>query len=659
MPHTRKKYRGHKGNLPSKPDIPQPQNSTKPGNDFYKYVNGTWLRHVNMPPYMSSYGVSEEIEDTVNSELMNIILDCKNYVQHRADKDIPHTTYLIGTLAESALNSQVQDLNIKLLQNLLSSLRCIRSTEDLVSVIAECMQFRIQTLFGCNVVPPENKSSILRFALTPGDVGLPDPSYYRKENSRVLYSYGKLLKRLGDDFNIPGLETIIPLEKMAADAILESRKDAESLIKGADLEKEFPNIPWRTLFHSLLGWTESEFKNHTILLFSKFWVGEVNTWFKMVPLDQWKIWLSANLINHFLPLLPPPYDDFEFELWGHRLRGQSEKVPQKRLTLKLTQQWLSGSLGSLFVNRYVPSTIKQHAKSIAEEVRSIASERASQTEWLEPKTRHLAKQKVDNIYLGIAYPNKIVKDKKTTLNPERLLENVLKLSNLDFKDEMEKIDTRLKKEEWDDPIFSVNAYYYNEGNRLILPAGILRWPFFHVHASDGWNFGGLGATIGHEICHAFDNDGKEYDQNGNRNPWWAPEEEKRYQKKAKDIIKLFNLTEYFGHHLNGVLTLSENIADLGGLAIALAALKKRLEKRKVSAEHRKKEICDFFISYAVSWRTKEKKEKAIQSLFMDVHAPPMARVNNIVCQFDDWYECFDVKPGDLLYKSSDKRIRIF
>lgn len=658
MPTTRKKRR-EITRIPSKPDIPQPQTTTRPGNDFYKFVNGNWLRHANMPPYLSSYGVSEEIEDLVNYELMDIILDCREQVKRQPDKTIPHTIYLIGTLAESALNTQVQNLNVKILQSLLSSLRCIRDTRDLASVLAEFMQFRVRTVLGCNVVPPETNSDILRFSLTPGDVGLPDPAYYLEKNTRVIYNYGKLLKRLSNDFNIQGLESILGVERLFANGIVESRKDSEVLLSGADLEKRYANIPWHTLFESLLGWTPSKFRNHKILLFSEGWIKNLDTWFKIIPIDQWKLVLSGNLLIHYLSILPPPYDDLEFELFGHRLRGQAEKVPQRRLTLKIVQQWLTGSLGALFVNLHVPKSIKVQATAIAKEIRQAAALRVGQTEWLEIKTRGLAQKKVENIQLGIAYPPEIKKDKKTELNPEKLLENVMKLAKLDFLDEMENIDTKLDRKQWDEAVFSVNAYYYNEGNRLILPAGILRWPFFHISASDGWNFGGLGATIGHEICHAFDNDGKEYDIHGNRNPWWSTDEIKRYSKKVKELIKLYNSTEYFGHHLSGALTLSENIADLGGLAIALAALKARLDRRHASPQERKQELCDFFKSYAVSWRTKEKKEKAVQSLFMDVHAPPVARVNNIVSQFDDWYECFDVKPGDALYKPSNERIRIF
>jgi putative endopeptidase len=224
---------------------------------------------------------------------------------------------------------------------------------------------------------------------------------------------------------------------------------------------------------------------------------------------------------------------------------------------------------------------------------------------------------------------------------------------------MKKVGHLLQAEKWEDSVFAVNAYYYNEGNRLILPAGILQWPFFNSGGSPGWNYGGIGATVGHEITHAFDMDGKNYDEDGNLDAWWKPADNRQFNKRTKQLIQLYNDTLYFNKPINGVLTLSENIADLGGLGIAISALKKYGATHKYSPEKMKHELCDLFLSYAVSWRTKERREKAIQGLFMDVHAPAPSRVNNIVRHFADWYECFDVQPGDALYLPPEKRIRIF
>jgi putative endopeptidase len=617
-----------------------------------------------MPPYMTSYGVSEEIEDQVNKELMTILDTSREIVRKTADKKIPHTTYLLGTLTESALNNQTQDLNVKLLKKLVAGFRCIRDSNDIAATLGEFVRYKIHTIFTIAVVPTETDSTTLRFGIGPGDVGLPDVSYYNPNEEsitkrRTLLAYGKMLKKLGEEFDVDGLERIVGFETSVAEAIITSRQDNEFLIKGSELQRKFSAIPWETFFIAAVGWPPSKFKSHTFLIFSKGWISQVNKWFRTLPLDTWKLWFSASMILHVLPLLPPPYDEMEFELFGHRMRGQTQKTPQRRLALRTAQTWLPGSLSDVFVEQFVSPDIKQQASKIAHEIRTVAAERAGATEWLEPATRKIAEKKVQNIHLGVAYPTVIEKDKHTTLHPENLVQNVLQLAELNFKDELENVGARLNPEKWEDAVFAVNAYYYSEGNRLILPAGILRWPFFHVAAGDGWNFGGLGAVIGHEITHAFDNDGKDFDEQGNRNPWWSRAETANYYKKTHALIELFNNTTYFGQHLNGVLTLSENIADLGGVAIALAALKKRLVAKKVSGEEYKKEICNFFTSFAVSWRTKEKKEKAIQALFMDPHSPAPARVNNIVSQFDDWYECFDIKPGSILYKDPSRRIKIF
>lgn len=658
MPNRTRKRKA----VPTKPDLPPPVSTIKPGTDFYKHINGNWLRHASMPPYLSSYGVSEEIEDIIDRELMSILTLCRKQVENRPASRLPHSINLIGTLAESALNTKTQKNNIRFLNKLVNNLRCIRDTKDIATTLGDLLKHRIPSILSILVVPKQNDAGVLRFTFGTGELGLPDPSYYVADTTtktRTITAYSNLLKRLAKDFDVSGLERIVALEVEAAEAIFRARRDEEELFKGRELEKKFPDIPWLDLIKSMTDWSDQAILNHSYLITSRTWLSFVNTCFKNYTLDSWKLLFSAQILLYTLPLLPPPYDNLEFELFGHRLRGQSEKTPQHRLALKMTKEWLSSSLGYLYIKENVPKSVKKSATQLAKEIRAVAAERAGSTEWLEPSTRAKAARKVRAMYLGVAYPSYIYKDESTALDPENFVKNVYDLGVLDFHDELEKVDTRLHPEKWDDAVFAVNAYYYNEKNRLILPSGILRWPFFDSNASDGWNFGGLGATIGHEICHAFDDDGKDYDETGNKHPWWSKEESERYLEKTSAIVTLYNKTTYFGHHLSGELTLSENIADLGGLAIALSALKKRLDAKKVSATQRRAELCDFFTSYAVSWRTKERKEKALQALFMDLHAPPVARVNNIVAQFDDWYEVFDIKPGDPLYIDPRQRIRIF
>lgn len=659
MPQTRRRRKSNQ-TIPKEPDVPQPRTTVNPGTDFYTFINGNWLRHAHIPPYMSSYGVSEEIEDQIHDECMDILLKARAQIRHTPDRALPRPTYLLGTLTESALNTKSQQLNVNFIRSMVAQYQCARDSSEVGRILGECCRYRVPSQFFMTVLPMEVQSSTLRFAIGPGHVGLPDPSYYidpEPTKLKAIEKYSKLLKALGDDFQIPGLEQVIGLEKLSAPILFQARKETETLMKGSSLLNQYPAIPWVSILQAALGWTEAKFKQQSVLVLSKRWLQALNRWFRTLPLQQWKLWVSANLLLYVLPLLPPPYDEMEFELYGHFLKGQREKVPQKRLALKLAEEWLTASLGDMFIRAHVTAHQKATALELAEQIRKAAALRAGLTPWLEAHTRAKARSKVQGIYLGVAYPSSLDKEQKLLLNPEQLVQNVLHLGEADFKNDMEKIDTKLNIYQWDDAVFSVNAYYYNEGNRLILPAGILRWPFFHPSASDGWNYGGLGVAIGHEICHAFDNDGKDYDEEGNRNPWWSRAEIARYTKKVKALADLYSHTTYFGQTLNGYLTLSENIADLGGLDIALTALKLKL--KGASPDVLKQQLRDFFMSYAVSWRTKEKKEKALQSLFMDVHAPPPARVNNIVTQFDEWYEAFDIQPGEKLYRDPQHRIRIF
>jgi putative endopeptidase len=644
--------------IPKKPDIPPFQDLTKPGDDFYSYINHKWIHHASIPSYLSSYGVSEEIESVINTQLLSIIETCRKEVQNIPNKNIPQSTYLIGTLAESCLNTHSQKNNVRFLKTFISNFKCLRSTEEVASAIGSLVKAKIPTVINCKIIP-ELHTMIQRLSIFSGTLGLPDPMYYTEHYQHILKKYAKLLNRLEFDFEFEGLMNIIPLETEMSKKIIETSSEDEVYMTGLELKAKYKSIPWDAFLKACTDWNLSEINSKRLLISSSGWLKYVNKLFRELTLDHWKTLLASHCILYFLQLLPPPYDDMHYELYRKELRGQSEKIPQKMLTLYLEQDYLSGSLGYLYTKTHVSPCIKQNATLLVKDILESSKERLDAAAWLEKSSREKAKKKIENIYAGVAYPDIIERDHTVTLNSQQLIQNLILLAKKDFENDLKKISKPLEPKKWDDPVFSVNAYYYNEGNRLILPAGILQWPFFHVAASDGWNYGGIGAVIGHELCHAFDNEGRLYDENGKKINWWSKRDSREYIKKTREIINIFNKTKYFGKSIDGVLTLSENIADLAGLAMALSALKRRLLRKKVSKDITKKEICNFFISYAISWRTKEKKEKVFQSLFMDVHSPASSRVNNIVCQFDEWYECFDVKPGDKLYRTPEQRIRIF
>lgn len=623
------------------------------GKDFFKFVNGKWLDSVNVPPYIPSFGVSEELEQSIETVLRGIMDKCMK----KAESPIE---IAVGTVAKSALNYQVQKNSVRSLQILLSDLRCLRDAKDIARMMGEFARYKIQGLFWLFGQYENQNKTQYTYTISIGRVGLPDLSYYKKTapgRSKTLLRYANLLQTVGKLFNIDNLSSVIPLEELLAGAIEKSLSDSPFLLKGSELEKEFPNIPFETLFDSFGFKT---WKSEQIFVDSRNWLETVEKMFQHLPLDSWKLLFATELLLHFLPYLPPPYDDIYFSFFHKRLRGQTQKLPQRQLTIATLTDWMTPFMSKLYVEEYGDAIIKRNAGLLVKELVIAAKGRLEKTGWLQPATQKKAIEKVERMLVSVGYPDRFANLSVPTVKPDNFLENLLQLGGWQTSYEISRLgEKRENQKDWDQPVFAVNAYYYSQSNEMVIPMGSLYWPFYSPTAPLGWNYGGLGCVLAHELTHAFDEEGKEYDPDGFPKKWWTSSDNRAYNKKTKNLIQLFSSQKILDHPVSGSLTLSENIADLGGMAIALDALTNHLEIHKLSEEDRKKAYQQFFISYAVSWRVKEKPEKVIQSLFLDHHAPPSLRVNLIVSQFDEWYSAFDISESAPMFISPEKRIRIF
>ena len=664
---TRKTGVLHKGSItqiPREPYIPSPNKSINPGDNFYKYINSNWIKHARISPYKSNTSVSDEIDTKINKQLLEIIYDA----QANITRD--HTSHLIGTYMTSIVDKKSQLNNIEYLNSILSKINCIRSIDEVGCILGEFIRQNINTFLSINTSPSDknNKSNYITFSR--GTLGLNNTKYYTEKHDitkhRIFNHYKKLLAVLEKDFRVEALETLADIEHKVAPTLfrsIQSDNDSEEILKGSVLLKRFKYIPWETTVLCSMNTSLKDFEKTEYLSVNPTWLKYLNTLFHKFPLTIWKVWLSGNIIIHTLPVLPPPYDNYHFDLFDNKMRGQTEKISQERLGLYMIRRYLSAHLGELYIKKCVSSKIKEEATELVNKIKDVAEERLGNLEWLEEKTRKNARLKIKNIIPSIAYPSNFESITKTynhiKLSPLCSLQNTFILANCSFQDIIRRAGTPKDLHKWTDQVFVVNAYYYNEGNNIIIPSGILSWPFFHVAASYGWNYGAIGCVIGHELTHAFDADGKDYDHMGVKRSWWTKKDNNEYKKRARYLEKMYSETCYFGKNLDGELTLSENIADLGGVALSLSALKDILDKNKIQGDARKKQICDFFKSFAVSWRSKDKEKAAIRNLFIDVHSPAVVRINNIVSQFDDWYECFDIKPSDPMYISSKDRVRIF
>jgi predicted metalloendopeptidase len=591
---------------------------------------------VKIPSYLSAFGISEEVEKGVESQLFQI----------RRESTDP----TIRALSDSAVK---RDKSVETIKKILQNIHCIRETKDVGATLGQLCLYKIGNFFSLECRYYYGNNGKFTLYLDRGSIGLPNRKYYTQ--SAPFHHYKEFLEKVGRYFDIDQLSEIVNVEHDIAPFILTAKPGEEELyVKGSTLEQRYPAIPWSSFFE-LYGF--ANWKDAHLVISSDEWLSVVNKAFKRLSLDMWKLILSSEIILHFIPYLPSPLDTYYFEFYRKELRGQMTKLPRRYAALEILTTWATPFMSKAYVHRFVKPSLKTAAVAFAEEIRAAACKRMETVEWLQPATRKKAAEKIAAMRLSIAYPDQFGALKAPKLSHENLVENLITMGTWRSHYELGRLgEGRDKQKDWDDPVYAVNGYYYSEANELVIPSGSLLEPFFSETKPLGWNYGAVGAIIGHEMTHAFDEEGCEYDEDGQKKKWWTAADTRHYKKITSHLVKLFNNRTLMHHHVDGRLTLSENIADLGGLAIALDALNVRLQGETMEAK--KAAYKQFFTGYAVSWRIKERPKKQLQGLFMDKHAPTPLRVNLVVNQFQEWYDAFDIF-GGTMFLPVEKRVRIF
>lgn len=626
-----------------------------PAEDFYMYVNHHWQKEIKMPPYDGSYGVSEEVEDDLRNKLLEII-----QLQRESNPSKP-----LSKISTSFLQYSYQKNSIFYLVSILNKIQCLQSKESIGAFIGELNRMQSCAPLSFVVSGDSYNSSECCLFIYETDLGLPGKYYYTdKDEKEIQDAYKKFLKKVGDLLYQPHLEKTFMIESAITPCLSKhSERNDISFIYNPytihQLEKKYKHVPWLEIFRGF-GLADKIIQKTKYIITNERYCEGLGKIFQSFDMDTWKIWLSSLVIRTFIEYLPPPFDDLSFELYGRRLKGVSEKIPQKYLTLKILKKFTPMDLGKLFVKQIVPPDTKSVATQLVKRLKNATMDLLSNITWMSERTKKMAIQKVDAMKFQVAYPKIWESEtKNTVIEHDQPLQNLVRL-NVAYTDKMiqhlEKGDCDRTEEKWDDGPFEVNAYYYSEGNMMVIPAGILRYPFFDVKRNLAWNLGGIGSAIGHEITHGFDVDGRMYDATGNYKNWWTDEDSKKYEKLTKKILNLFDGVEYMGGKVDGELTLSENLSDLGGMSIALKALSETLGS---NAEERKKAYRDFFTSYAISWRNKDRPQKASTALHTNSHSPAYLRVNVIVKQFEEFYIAFDIKPGDKGWLDPKDRVTIW
>ncbi len=622
--------------------------SVLPLTDFYKFANGKWLQTHEIPDDKTGIGTFYDIHNH-NQELLHQILESAAKHPHAAEGS---PEKIVGDLYRSGMNfSQIERQGAEPLKEELSLIQSVSSTTSLLKEIAHLHRIGVSTSFRFDVGQDEKNSSELVIGLGQGGLGLPERDYYTRTDAKSVDIREKYLTHIAKMFELmgdnaaeakTGAAQIISLETKFAGAsktrlALRDPYANYHKMSYSELKSLIPNIEWDTYFKSIgisepvnidVGQPEF-FKSLAVLL------GGEN-------IDTWKLYLRWNLINGAADKLSSKFVDENFHFKGEILSGQKQIPDRWRRMVDSTDRALGDALGQLYVQKAFPPEAKTKALELVRNLMSALHDRLYSLEWMSDSTRTQALKKLDAISVKIGYPDKWKDYSGLQLNKTSYFQNLLAINELEFQRNLNKLGKPVDRSEWHMSPPTVNAYYNSSMNEIVFPAGILQPPFFDPQADDASNYGAIGAIIGHELTHGFDDHGREFDFEGNLKSWWTPADEQNFKARASKLAAQYD--GYFvseGLHINGKLTLGENIADLGGLKIAYVAFKKALafapSQKKLDGftpEQR------FFIAFAQNYRSKRRPEVVRMLVQTDTHSVEQFRVVGSLANFPDFFAAF-------------------
>jgi putative endopeptidase len=645
--------------------------SVAPGDDFYQFVNGDWISGHPVPPDKTAYDVFTELNDTTEEHLRSLIEEVAG--DSRVEQG--SIQQKIGYLYRTGMDiDTIERLGPAPIQEVLDRIEGIQQISDIQPVIAHLVTFGIAPCFEVFAEINAKNSTMMIAGLAQGGLGLPNKDYYFKEGSesekiRIRYKdhIAKMceLMEISADSARTAAEMIMDTETRLAKASFspEENRDPDATYHkvGIDgLQEISPEVDWSAFF-SAIGYPHLEEINvHQPSFFTEF-----GRMVSTIGIDEWKTFLRWKVITALAPFLDSRFDHENFSFYGKILNGQPQMKPRWKRVLATVNFALGEAIGKLYVERYFPPEAKNRMLVLVENLREIFRTRIEHLSWMGPDTREEALQKLSRMHLKIGYPDTWQDYRELEIDTDSYVTNVLRAMEYDFRKGPQGLDKAGKpvdRATWYMHPQTINAYYDPGMNEIVFPAAILQPPFFGMDADDAANYGAIGAVIGHEMTHGFDDMGRKYDRDGNLRDWWTEEDEKKFTRKARVIVDQYSAQEVLpGLTANGRLTLGEDIADFGGLTIACHAY------QRVQPGHGKEQdpggltnFQRFFISYATIWRENIRPEALRNRILSDVHAPNSLRVNCVVFNMPEFYSAFpDITPENRLYRPPDQRPEIW
>ncbi|RLV48047.1 peptidase M13 [Nocardioides mangrovicus] len=635
----------------------------RPQDDLFGHVNGRWLAETEIPSDRSSWGPFVSLADEAEQHVRAIIEAAAAGELEGSDGQ------KVGDLYASFMDTErIERLGAEPIQELLASIDALTGVDQLAAFLGGFERRGSGGLFGSYVNTDDRNSDRYLLHLTQGGLGLPDESYYREEKfAEIREKYvgyvARLLELAGRADAADVAARVLALETRLAEGHWE-RSETRDVIKTynlvdlEELREQVPSFDWVAWASALAGGDEERGRlalAETVVRQPSY-LTHLETVLGETDIATWRDYLVVKALRSNAAYLTDDFVEINFDFYGRTLNGTPEMRARWKRGVSLVEGALGEAVGREYVARHFPPRSKELMDSLVANLLEAYRRSISELDWMTQETKQRAFEKLDLFTPKIGYPVKWRDYSPLQIDPGDLLGNVLASAAYETDRELAKIGAPVDRDEWFMLPQTVNAYYNPGTNEICFPAGILQKPFFSPDAATAENYGGIGAVIGHEMGHGFDDQGAQYDGRGNLHDWWTPDDKAAFEVKTKALITQYDAFEprsLPGEHVNGALTVGENIGDLGGLTIAHLAYSIALETTGEPAEAQA-----LFLNWAYCWRTKRRKEQELQYLTVDPHSPPEFRAN-IVRNLDEFHRAFETAPEDGLWLDPEQRVRIW
>ncbi|TWU35137.1 M13 family metallopeptidase [Novipirellula artificiosorum] len=633
-----------------------------PGDNFYEYANQKWLESTPIPADKSDYGIFTILNDTTREQVRELIEEAaakENQPGSAAQK--------VGDLYRSVMNTDARNAaGIKPIEGLLNEISAIETKSDVARVLGKLSRSGVYGPMAAYVGVDAKDSDQYTVYLTQSGLTLPDRDYYLDEEARYVELREQLQTFIADLLGNLGavdakaVEAIASIEQQIAKAHWSKteNRDPEKTYNAYttdDLKEKFGQFDWLSYADAAGLNAQTQF-----VVRQPTYIDALAKLFESTDVAAWKSYLRFHVIDAYASSLTESLEQRSFDFHGTAISGISEQEPLWKRAVNTTSSVLGELVGQVYVERHFKPVAKKRMNELVENLKRAFAKRIDSRDWMSQGTKKQALEKLNLFTTKIGYPDQWKDYSKLSIDPNHLAGNLIASAQFEDQRDLAKLGGPIDRNEWHMTPQTINAYYNPTMNEIVFPAAILQPPFFNLAADDAVNYGAIGAVIGHELSHGFDDKGSKYDGHGNLRSWWTPTDREEFERRAAILSEQYSQYEpVAGNYVNGDLTLGENIGDLGGLSLAYEAYRLSLEGKEAPVIDGLNGDQRFFLGWAQIWRRLYREQELLKRLITDPHSPSEYRVNGIVRNMDAWYDAFDIKPNDPLFLAPKQRVRIW